>query len=368
VIPFLDLKKQHQQLGFEINEAMLRVLNSGNYILGDEVKSFEEELSSYLNVGNCIGVSSGLDAIQLIFKGLIELKRLQKGDQVLVPANTYFASILALINCGLKPVLVEPNLQTYNICLQDLKNKTTTKTKAILLVHLYGRSAFSTELIEWIKDHELIAVDDAAQAFGAKWQGKYIGSILEATAFSFFPTKNLGAIGDAGAVATNNRDLARAVMALRNYGTSEKNQLTFIGQNSRLDELQAAVLKVKLKKVEELNKRRRSIAKYYSKNLVNNLIILPQKPEVKEEHVWHLYVIRSNNRKDFKEYLDAAGIETQIHYPMPPHKQAAFKNLGNLKLPITTELHQEVISLPLDPMLENEKVERVVDVINEFKL
>lgn len=366
MIKFLDLQKinlLHQQ---EIEERLLTVFRSGWYLLGNEVKTFEENLSKYTGAKNAIGVANGLDALRLILRAYIELGIMQKGDEIIVPANTYIASILAISDNGLTPVLVEPDLGTYNIDVSKIEEKITTKTKGILIVHLYGYVCWSDELGALAKKHHLKIIEDNAQAIGAEWSSIKTGNLGDAAGFSFYPGKNLGALGDSGAVTTNDDELANAIRAIANYGSIQKYVNTYQGLNSRLDEIQATVLDVKLKYIDEENKRRREIAGKYISEIKNPKIILPKLPKNTNQHVWHLFVIRTLQRERLQQYFTENGIQTLIHYPIPPHKQQAYREWNDLFFPITEKIHQEVLSLPINPIMTEGEVKKVVDVINLF--
>jgi dTDP-4-amino-4,6-dideoxygalactose transaminase len=335
------------------------------------VKTFEENLSKYIGTKHAIGVANGLDALRLIFRAYIELGFMQKGDEVIVPANTYIASVLALSDNGLVPVLVEPDWNTYNIDISKIEEKITSKTKAILIVHLYGKIVFSEELKAIAQKHQLKIVEDNAQAIGAVWNGIKSGNLGDAAGFSFYPGKNLGALGDAGAVTTNEDELAKTIRAIANYGSNQKYVNIYQGLNSRLDEIQAAVLDVKLKYIDQENDRRREIANYYLENIKNDKLILPflirhSSFVIEKDHVWHLFVIRTSEREKLQNYLTENGVQTLIHYPIPPHKQEAYKEMNHLSFPITEKIHEEVLSLPISPVMSDEEVKEVVDVMNNF--
>lgn len=367
MIKFLDLQKVNLLHQEEIEARLLKTFRSGWYLLGEEVKQFEKNLSAYIGAKHAIGVANGLDALRLIFKAYIELGIMQPGDEVIVPANTYIASLLALTDNNLVPVLVEPDIDTYNIDIAKIEASLTSKTKVIMVVHLYGQVVFSEALTALSKTHNLRIIEDNAQAIGAEWNGIKTGNLGDAAGFSFYPGKNLGALGDAGAVTTNNDELARTIRALANYGSEEKYINKYQGLNSRLDEIQAAVLDAKLPHLDTENEIRRAIAKYYIENISNPAIILPQLPENSSEHVWHLFVIRTADRDKLQQYLKDNDIHTLIHYPIPPHKQAAYPKLNGLSLPITEQIHREVLSLPISPVLTTEEVQKVVDTINNYK-
>lgn len=366
MIPFLDLKETNMPYQSEIEEAVLSVVRSGWYILGDQVKSFERAYAQYCGTANCIGVGNGLDAISLILKSYKELGLLKDGDEVLVPANTYIASILAVSSSGLVPVLVEPDINTYNIDPEKIGNKVTSRTKAILAVHLYGLVSPMNELKEIARKHNLKLIDDAAQAHGAAYHEQKVGSLCDATAFSFYPTKNLGALGDAGAVTTDDSELAAIVRALANYGTTSKYINKYKGENSRLDEIQAAVLAVKLKYLDKEVQARQNIASFYLRNIQNELIALPRVEQI-EQHAFHLFVVRCHERDRLQQYLSDKGIRTEIHYPLPPHKQEAYKEWNSLSYPVSEKIADQIISLPLHISLKNEEVIRICSALNEFR-
>ena len=370
MIPFLDLKKINAQYQKELKEACSRVIDSGWYVLGKEVAEFEKEFASYCETDHCLGVANGLDALILILRAYIELGVMQKGDEVIVPSNTYIASILAISENGLTPILVEPDINTFNLDPMLIEQAITEKTKAILTVHLYGQVTAMDEINAIAKKHHLKVIEDCAQAHGALYQGKYnkgkkVGSLGDAAGFSFYPGKNLGALGDGGAVTTNDQDLASTIAALRNYGSHQKYKNLYKGFNSRLDEMQAAMLSVKLKHLDHEILRRQKIANEYLTNIQNPLITLPNVANP-ASHVWHLFVIQCPQRKLLQQCLEAKGIQTQIHYPVPPHKQEAYKELNSLKLPITEILHENVISLPIDPTLNQDNVRYIIDLLNDF--
>lgn len=366
MIKFLDLQKinlAHQQ---EIEEKLLQTFRSGWYLLGNEVKTFEEHLASYIGAKHAIGVANGLDALRLILRAYIEMGVMQPGDEVIVPANTYIASILAISDNGLVPVLVEPDLNTYNIDIDKIEEKITSKTKGILIVHLYGRVVFSEALKNLATAHGLKIIEDNAQAIGAEWNGIKTGNLGDAAGFSFYPGKNLGALGDGGAVSCKDAELAKTIRALANYGSNQKYVNIYKGLNSRLDEIQAAVLDVKLKYIDGENARRREIAKRYLSEIKNDKIVLPVNPENEKEHVWHLFVVRTQEREKLQNYLTENNMQTLIHYPIPPHKQQAYKEMNHLSFPITEKIHEEVLSLPISPAVEAKEIQTVIDIINGF--
>lgn len=367
MIKFLDLQKinlAHQQ---EIEEKLLETFRSGWYLLGNEVKAFEEQLAAYIGAKHAIGVANGLDALRLILRGYIEMGIMQKGDEIIVPANTYIASILAVSDNGLVPVLVEPDITTYNIDLSKIEEKITSRTRGVMIVHLYGRGAFSEDLKPLAQKHQLKIIEDNAQAIGAEWKGVKTGNLGDAAGFSFYPGKNLGALGDAGGITTNDEELAKTIRALANYGSNQKYVNIYQGLNSRLDEIQAAVLGVKLKYIDAENSRRKEIAKRYIAEIKNPNIILPENPANEAEHVWHLFVIRTESREKLQNYLTENGVQTLIHYPIPPHKQEAYKELSNLSFPITEKIHEEVLSMPISPVMTDEDVAGIIQVINYYQ-
>lgn len=366
MIKFLDLQKINAQYANELKQAVYEVIDSGWYLLGESLNKFEANLAKYLGAKYTVGVANGLDALRLILKAYIELGVMQEGDEVIVPANTYIASILAITDNRLKPILVEPDINTYNLDISLIEHYITKRTKAIMVVHLYGRVCWSNELVELAKKYNLKIIEDNAQAFGAEWDGIKSGNLGDAAGFSFYPGKNLGALGDAGAVITNDLKLAGTVRALGNYGSVEKYVTPYKGLNSRLDEIQAAILDVKLKYIDNENQRRREIAKRYLSEITNPNIILPQMPVNDKEHVWHLFVIRSIHRDKFQQYLAHKSVQTLIHYPIPPNKQHSYKELNHLSFPITEKIHKEVLSLPMSPIMSEKEVKKVVQEVNNF--
>jgi dTDP-4-amino-4,6-dideoxygalactose transaminase len=359
MIKFLDLQKINSAYQEQFQEKMKLVLDKGWFILGDEVKSFETNFANFCDAKHCIGVGNGLDALVLILKGYILQGNLQKGDEIIVPANTYIATILAILQADLVPVLVEPLIETYNINPDLIEAKITAKTKAILLVHLYGQLADMDAIIEIGYKHNLLIIEDSAQAHGLKFKGSH------ARAFSFYPGKNLGALGDAGAITTNDDALAKTLFSLRNYGSEKKYHNNFIGFNSRLDELQAAFLNVKLPHLDSDNNSRRTIAKRYLAEINNPKIVLPT-IEILDNHVFHLFVIRTENRNQLQDYLLQNEIETVIHYPIPPHKQKALSSWNSLSFPITEKIHNEVLSLPISPIMSEAEVGFVIEILNKY--
>lgn len=359
MIPFLDLKKINLRYEAVFQEKMKTVMESGWFILGKEVKAFETNFANYCKMKHCIGVANGLDAITLTFLGYIEMGLLKKGDEIIVPANTYIASILGILHAGLVPVLVEPNLETYNIDPKLIEEKITPKTKGVLVVHLYGQLAEMDSIIEISYKHNLLIVEDCAQAHGLDFKGSHTRT------FSFYPGKNLGALGDGGAIVTNDTILAEKIEMLRNYGSKQKYYNEIIGFNSRLDELQAAFLNCKLPDLQTDNSRRREIAKRYLLEIKTPKIIIPQCDDI-NNHIFHLFVIRTEKRNELKEFLEANGIQTLIHYPVPPHKQKAMTAWNDLSFPITDKIHNEVLSLPMSPVMNDDEVDEIIEVLNRF--
>lgn len=366
MIKFLDLQKINLKHQEEIEKKLSQVFRSGWYLLGQELSAFESRFSQYIGVKHTIGVANGLDALRLILRGYIELGTMHKGDEILVPSNTYIASILAISDNGLMPVFVEPDINNYNIDIAKIEENITSKTKGILIVHLYGRTVFSNKLQQIAEKYQLKIIEDSAQAIGAEWKGRKTGSLGDAAGFSFYPGKNLGALGDAGAVTTNDENLAKTIKALSNYGSDQKYVNIYQGLNSRLDEIQAAVLGVKLKYIDEENTIRKKIAKKYISQISNPKIILPEQPIDEKEHVWHLFVVRTQNRNNFQKYLTENGIQTLVHYPIPPHKQQAYKNMNSLSFPISEKIHEEVLSLPISPVMQNDEVTKVIELLNMY--
>jgi dTDP-4-amino-4,6-dideoxygalactose transaminase len=367
-VPFLDLKRLNASFEPQLSEAVDRVVKSGWYIQGPEVEQFENEFAAYCGTQYCIGAGNGLDALIMIWEGLKIQGKLQEGDEVLVPANTYIASILSILKAGLKPVLCEPDPQTYNLTVANLEQYRTSKTKAILMVHLYGRVSEAQELTAFAEQYGLLFIEDAAQAHGALGNnGKRAGNIGHAAGFSFYPGKNLGALGDAGAVTTNDTELARIIRLYRNYGSAKKYHNEQIGINSRLDPIHAAVLSVKLKRLDADNQRRREIAERYSAEILNPKISLPSLPNSRDQHVWHLFTIEVEDRHRFMEHLSYNSIGNLIHYPIPPYKQKALSQWNGLSLPITENIHSRIVSLPMSPVMSEEEILRTVEICNRFE-
>ena len=371
MIPFLDLKNINQQYRTELIEACTRVIDSGWYIGGSELEQFEKNFAEYCGVKFAIGVANGLDALILTLRAWKELGKLKDGDEVIVPSNTYIASILAITANNLEPVLVEPNIATYNIDSAKIEAVITSRTKVILPVHLYGQIADMPAILEIAKKHDLLVLEDSAQSHGAEIDGKKAGNWGDASGFSFYPGKNLGALGDAGAVTTNDEELAQMLRALRNYGSHEKYKNLVPGVNSRLDEIQAAMLDIKLKFLNQETEHRRKIARLYIDKINNPLIKLPlidTNTEEYEQHVWHLFVIRTEYRTALQKYMADNGVQTLIHYPIPPHKQQAYQEWNNLSYPISEQIHEEVMSLPIGPTLNIADAEKIIQLCNQFNV
>lgn len=366
MIKFLDIQKINHQYQDEIENKILDIYKSGWYIKGDNVRDFENKLASFLKCKFVLGVGNGLDALRIVFKSYIELGVLEKGDEIIVPANTFIASVLAITDNKLTPVFVEPNIDNYNLDLSKLEVSITPKTKAIMIVHLYGRVCWNQDLLELAKKYNLKIIEDNAQAIGANYNQKRTGNLGDAAGFSFYPGKNLGALGDGGAISTNNKELFEVASAIANYGSKERYVNIYQGLNSRLDEIQAAILSIKLNYLDKENTRRREIAKIYSQNINNSKIIIPEIPENSLEHVWHLFVVRTKDRSKLQDFLIKNGIQTLIHYPIPPHKQKAYSEFNNLKLPITEKIHDEVLSLPISPVLTNNEIDFICKIVNEY--
>lgn len=364
-VPFLSLKSITEKYSEEINAAVLRVVNSGWYLQGNENKTFEENYAKYIGTEYCIGCANGLDALIWILKAYKELGVMQDGDEVIVPANTYIASILAITENNLKPILVEPTFEDLEIDDRLIEDKITVRTKAIMIVHLYGRCAYTQKIGELCKKYNLKLIEDNAQAHGCRYGDKRTGSLGDAAGHSFYPGKNLGALGDGGAVTTNDKELADTVRALANYGSQKKYVFKYCGRNSRLDEIQAAVLDVKLKHLDEDNSNRQRIANYYYDNIKNPKITLPKRID-DQNNVYHLFPVFCEERDVFQQYLKDNGIQTLIHYPIPPHKQECYKEWNGLKLPITEKIHNKELSLPISPVLTIDEAKYVADLINRY--
>lgn len=389
MIPFLDLKRINDSFEPFLSDAVKRVLDSGWYLLGNEAKSFENEYAQFIGTKHCIGVANGLDALRLILKAYIEIGLMAEGDEIIVPANTYIASILAITDNRLVPILVEPDINSYNIDISLIEQHISARTRAIMVVHLYGQACWSEQLEEIARKYNLKIIEDNAQAAGAYFELKRTGSMGDAAGHSFYPGKNLGALGDAGAVTTDNDALADVIRTIANYGSKEKYKNLYKGLNSRMDEMQAAILRVKIPRLDSDNQHRRGISQYYINNLNHPGIILPgisgpggiqtqdswnnrSEPEAQLSvqnalsHIWHLFVIRSNDRNRLQQYLLENDIQTVIHYPIAPHKQMAYREFSGFQLPVTESIHEQVLSLPMGPLMSKEETERVVEVTNKF--
>jgi dTDP-4-amino-4,6-dideoxygalactose transaminase len=371
MIQFLDLQKINAQYADELKQAVGEVIDKGWFLLGERVKTFEQQFCDYIGTKHTVACANGLDALRLILRAYIELGVMKEGDEVIVPANTYIATILAITDNRLKPVLIEPDIRTYNLDFSLIEQAITPKTKAIMVVHLYGRTCWSEELEAIAKRYHLKIIEDNAQAVGAyqyynNGERKRTGNLGDAAGNSFYPGKNLGALGDSGAVTTNDDELAAVVCALANYGSQEKYVNKYQGLNSRMDEMQAAFLSVKLKYLDAENEIRRKIADYYMESIKNEQIVLPQPTENKESHVQHLFVIRTKQRDKLQSYLAANDIQTLIHYPIPPHKQMAYAEWNHLSFPITEQVHNEVLSLPISPVLSDYERMKTTKIMNLF--
>lgn len=364
---FLDLKKITQQYADEIHEAVSRVTDSGWYLQGKENELFEQEYSSYIGTKYCVGCANGLDALTLIYRAYIEMGLMQAGDEVIVPANTYIASILAITENGLVPVLVEPKAETLEIDEEQIERHITERTRSIMIVHLYGRCAYTDKIGEICSKHGLLLVEDNAQAHGCRTaDGRRTGSIGDAAGHSFYPGKNLGALGDGGAVTTNNQQLAETVRTLANYGSSRKYVFKYAGRNSRLDELQAAVLRVKLAHLDDDNSHRSKVAQRYIDNIKNPLICLPE-TMYEGGNVFHLFPVFCERRDELQQYLHDNDVQTLIHYPIPPHKQECYSDWNVMSLPITEQLHSQELSLPISQVMTLDEADEVVELVNRFK-
>lgn len=361
MIKFLDLEKINNRYREEIDSRIKNILDKGWYLQGEENENFTKNFANFCGTKFALGVANGLDALNLIIKAY----GFGNGDEIIVPANTYIATILAISENGCIPILVEPDIKTYNINPDSIEEKITSKTKAIMVVHLYGQAVQMEKIWKIVKKYNLKIIEDSAQAHGAIYQEKHTGNLGDASGFSFYPGKNLGCIGDGGAVTTNDEELFNKIKAIANYGSDRKYHHIYKGVNSRLDEIQAAVLDVKLNHLDSDNNKRREISKYYRENIKNSKIILPETYDEKS-HVWHIFAVRTPNRDEFQKYLTEKGIQTIIHYPTPPHKQGAYKEWNNLSFPITEEIHNTILSLPISPVMTDSEIEKVVEVVNEF--
>lgn len=361
MIKFLDLKKINNRYREEIDSRIKNILDKGWYLQGEENENFTKNFANFCGTKFALGVANGLDALNLIIKAY----GFGNGDEIIVPANTYIATILAISENGCIPILVEPDIKTYNINPDSIEEKITTKTKAIMVVHLYGQAVQMEKIWKIAKKYNLKIIEDSAQAHGAIYQENRTGNLGDASGFSFYPGKNLGCMGDGGAVTTNDEELFNKIKAIANYGSDRKYHHIYKGVNSRLDEIQAAVLDIKLKHLDSDNNKRREISKYYRENIKNSKLILPETYDEKS-HVWHIFAVRTQNRDEFQKYLTEKGIQTIIHYPTPPHKQGAYKEWNNLSFPITEEIHNTILSLPISPVMTDSEIEKVVEVVNEY--
>lgn len=365
MIPFLDLKNINAQYRTELINACTKVIDSGWYIQGQECHSFEKEFAQYCGSEYCIGVANGLDALILILRAYKEMGKMHDGDEIIVPANTYIASILAISHNNLIPILVEPDINTYLIDPLKIEEKITTKTKAILAVHLYGQTCQMDTINTIAKKYNLKVIEDSAQSHGAYFHDKRSGNLGDASGFSFYPGKNLGALGDGGAVTTNDEELAQCIRALANYGSHKKYENLYKGINSRLDEIQAAMLRVKLKYLDMEIEQRRNIANYYLAYIQNDKIVLPS-IRIQNNHVWHLFVIKTQQRDALQQYLNTNDVQTLIHYPIPPHKQEAYKEWHSQKFPISEKIHREVLSLPISAIQNMSDTNKIVELLIKF--
>lgn len=366
MIKFLDLKAVTAMHADEISAAVQRVVNSGWYLQGNENKAFAEEYARYIGTRYCVGCGNGLDALTLILRAYKEMGRLHDGDEVIVPANTYIATILAITENNLTPVLVEPRIDTFQIDDNLIERAITSRTRAIMIVHLYGLCAYTERINEICHNHNLLLIEDNAQAHGCRYNDRLTGSLGNAAAHSFYPGKNLGALGDGGAVTTDDEELANMIGALGNYGSERKYVFQYKGRNSRLDEIQAAVLRVKLKYLDADNALRRSIAMQYIEHIDNPLLTLPS-TDYCHSSVHHIFPVLCSERDRLQQHLLNQGIQTMIHYPIPPHRQQCYADMGLMSLPITERIHREELSLPLNPTLQQEEIELIIEAANSFK-
>ncbi len=372
MVKFYDLKKVNDSFEPELSAAIKRVLDSGWYLLGEEVKNFEKEYSEFIGTKHCIGVANGLDALRLILRAYMEAGYMKPADEIIVPANTFIASILSITENHLVPVLVEPDITTYNIDPFKIEEKISSRTKAIMIVHLYGQNSMHEEIQRLADKYNLKIIEDNAQAQGCMYGSKRTGSLGHSAGNSFYPGKNLGALGDAGAVTTNDDELADIVRTIANYGSRVKYHNQYKGLNSRLDEIQAAILRIKLRRLDQDNRKRNKVAQYYINNITTPGIKLPASPsDIKtgsdfKSHVWHLFVVLHPERDKLQKFLSDNQIQTLIHYPVPPHKQQAYSELSNLNLPVTEKIHREILSLPFSPVMDIHEMEYVVEIMNSF--
>ena len=364
MIKYLDLKTINHLYDAEIRQAVSRVLDSGWYLKGEATRQFEQHYAAYIGTRYCIGCGNGLDALTLIFRAYLEMGVMQRGDEVIVPANTYIASILAITECGLKPVLVEPSWETLQIDDMLIEQAITPRTKAVMIVHLYGCCAYTDHIGDLCKKHHLKLVEDNAQAHGCIYKGTRTGALGDAAGHSFYPAKNLGALGDAGAVTTNDEALARTIEVLGNYGASSKYVFDYVGRNSRIDEIQAAVLDVKLKHLDADNQRRREIAARYQREVNNPLLRTVLAPR---DSVWHIFPIFCERRDELQQYLTDHGVATQIHYPIPPYKQRCYPELHHFSLSVTEKIHDQELSIPCHQALTEAETDQIISLLNAFK-
>lgn len=367
MLPYLDLQAVNRLHADEIHEAVRRVTDSGWYLLGEEEKRFEQHYAEYIGTRECVGVANGLDALTLIYRAYIELGLMHEGDEVIVPANTYIASILAITENRLKPIFVEPRLDTLEIDDERIEEAISPRTRSVMIVHLYGRCAYTDKIGDICRRHNVLLVEDNAQAHGCRFGDRRTGSIGHAAGHSFYPGKNLGAMGDGGAVTTDDKDLAAVVRSLANYGSKRKYEFRYAGRNSRLDEMQAAVLDVKLRHLDRDNARRWQIARYYYDHIENPAVTLPARFD-DEQNVCHIFPVLSKERDRLQQHLAEQGIQTIIHYPIPPHRQECYPQYHALSLPVTDQIHREELSLPLHPALTDAEVQQVVEAVNGFNL
>ncbi len=366
MLPFLSIKSITAKYADEIHEAVSRVVDSGWYLQGQENAAFERNYAEYIDTKHCVGVANGLDALVWILRAYKELGVMQDGDEVIVPANTYIASILAITENHLVPVLVEPRYDTLEMDDTLVEAKITDKTKAVMIVHLYGRCAYSDRIGELCKKYRLKLIEDNAQAHGCRFNERKTGSLGDAAGHSFYPGKNLGAMGDGGAVTTNDGELAECVRSLANYGSAKKYVFKYCGRNSRLDEIQAAVLNVKLRHLDSDNRSRQQVAAYYYDHIKNPLVAMPSRLPDKN-NVYHLFPVFCKRRDDLQQYLTDNGVQTLIHYPIPPHKQECYKEWNGISLPITEKIHDEELSLPISPVMTIDEAKQVVELVNRFE-
>ncbi|MCR4584047.1 MAG: DegT/DnrJ/EryC1/StrS family aminotransferase [Prevotella sp.] len=364
MMKYLDLKLMAARHAEEIQAAVRSVVDGGWYLKGEATRSFEEHYANYIGTRCCVGCGNGLDALTLVFRAYREMGVMKEGDEVIVPANTYIASILSITENGLVPVLVEPDVNTLQIDDSLIEQRISPRTRAVMIVHLYGRCAYTDKIGEICHRFHLKLIEDNAQAHGCTFGNRRTGSLGDVAGHSFYPTKNLGAMGDAGAVTTDDVDLAENIRTLGNYGSSRKYVFDYVGKNSRMDELQAAVLDVRLKYLDEDNRRRKEVASIYINKVKNPLVCIPQS---QRDSVWHIFPVLSSCRDELQRYLLRVGVETQVHYPIPPHKQGCYSEWNKLSLPITEQIHREELSLPCHPGMTEEEVCQVVRLLNDFR-